>query len=114
MADIPCSRSEPESLVVPMPGQVDIATAESVRQSLLTTRHSVASVVVADLTSTDYCDSTGFRTLAEMHRALAAKGKELRLAATPAGAVARTLALLELDQVLPAYRNVDAAMSGSE
>jgi anti-anti-sigma factor len=97
-----------------MPRQVDIATAESVRESLLTARYSAASIVVADLTSTDYCDSTGFRTLAEVHRALAARGKELRLALTASGAVARTLMLLELDQMLPAYRTVDAALSASE
>jgi len=97
-----------------MPGQIDLANAEEVRESLLTALATGAGVVVADLTATDYCDSTGFRTLAAVHRIGAADGRQLRLAVLSAGVVARTLTVLELEKLLHVYPTVSAALSGPE
>ena len=106
------SGSDSGSVVVSMPGQIDLVNAAEVRENLLTALGSGAGVVVADLTSTDYCDSTGFRTLTAVHRTGAAAGKQLRLALIPAGVVARTLTVLELDRLLHVYPSIDDALSG--
>jgi anti-sigma B factor antagonist len=98
-------------VVVSMPAEIDLANAAAVRADLLAAFDSGARVVVADLTSTDYCDSTGFRTLAAAHRAGVAARRQLRLAVAPAGVVARTLSLLELDKLLAVYPGISEARS---
>lgn len=98
-------------VVVTMPAQLDVTNAEAVRADLLTALDSEVTVVVADLAATEYCDSTGFRILATVHQDGFARGRQLRLVVTPAGVVARTLAVLELDGLLEVYPSVSEALA---
>jgi anti-anti-sigma factor len=91
---------------------MDLANAETVREDLLAALGSGAAIVVADLMSTGYCDSTGFRTLTAVHRAGTAMGGQLRLAVNPAGVVARALTVLELDRLLYVYPSIRDALTG--
>ena len=64
-------------------------------------------VVVADMTATSFCDSTGLRALALAHKRAAAPNTELRLVIT-SGDVLRVMAITQLDTVLRIYRSLDA------
>jgi anti-anti-sigma factor len=101
-------RAEPA--IVTVPDQVDRANAESVHQQLVAAC-AAGVTVVADLTSTRFCDSTGIRNITLAHQHAKTLDGQLRLA-IPAGVVHRVLELLELENVLLIYPTVAAAMNG--
>jgi anti-anti-sigma factor len=65
--------------------------------------------IIADLTATIFCDSSGVRALLLAHQKAAASGVELWLVVPP-GPVLRIIALLGVDEVLPIYPTLDAAL----
>src|SRR3984957_20670782 len=70
-----------------------------------------AETVIADLSATEFCDSSGARALLTAHRRAAAAGGELR-AAIPAAAVRRAMSLLALDTILNIYPGLAEALAG--
>lgn len=50
-------------VVVPMPAEIDLANAGRVGAQLCTAASPGVTVIVADLTGTQFCDSAGIRTL---------------------------------------------------
>jgi anti-anti-sigma factor len=50
-------------VVVPMPAEIDLANAGRVGEQLRTAAGLGVTVIVADLTGTQFCDSAGIRTL---------------------------------------------------
>ena len=69
------------------------------------------TVVVADLTATQFCDSAGIRTLLQARDSVAASHAQLRLAVARGGAVRRALQAIGLQRVLPLYSTVEAALA---
>ena len=96
--------------IVTVPDQIDKANALSVHEQLLAAC-APGVTVVADLTSTRFCDSTGIRNITLAHQHAKKLDGQLRLA-LPAGVVRRVLELLELEKVLLIYPTVAAAMNG--
>lgn len=96
--------------IVTLPDQIDGANAERVYEELRAAC-GPGVTVVADMTATRFCYSTGIRniTLADEH-AKTLEG-QLRLA-LPAGVVHRVLELLGLDEVLLIYPTMAAAVNG--
>jgi anti-anti-sigma factor len=78
-------------------GDLDLGCAPRMRQALLAAVRDRARGVIADLSATTFCDSTIFSALVETHRA------------ADRVAVARPLAILGLDRLLPLYGDLDAA-----
>jgi anti-anti-sigma factor len=66
-------------------------------------------VVIADLTSTAFCDSSGVRYLLLAHDKAAAHGAQLRLAVQPDGMVLRMLTLMGLHRVLQVHVSLEEA-----
>jgi anti-sigma B factor antagonist len=87
-------------VIVPLPAEIDISNSESVGAALGAACASGAGVVVADLTSTAFCDSSGIRYLLLAHDEAAAHDAQFRLAVQPDGMVLRMLTLMGLHQVL--------------
>ncbi|MFJ9786529.1 STAS domain-containing protein [Amycolatopsis sp. NPDC101161] len=83
-------------------GDLDLATTSRLREVLLGPFADGARGVVADLTETTYCDSTVFSVLVEAYREALAREIPYAIAAARI-AVARPLAILGLDQVLPLH-----------
>jgi anti-sigma B factor antagonist len=98
-------------VVVPLPAEIDISNSESVGTQLGVACASGAGVVVADLTSTAFCDSSGIRYLLLAHDAAEAHDAQLRLAVQPDGMVLRMLTLMGLHQVLRVHVSLDEAMA---
>jgi anti-sigma B factor antagonist len=105
-------RQEPAgAVVVSLPAEIDISNSESVGAQLDVACASGAGVVVADLMSTAFCDSSGIRYLLLAHDAAAAHHAQLRLAVQPDGMVLRMLTLMGLHQVLQVHISLDEAMA---
>jgi anti-sigma B factor antagonist len=95
--------------VVAMPAEIDAVNAEKTRQDLLSAVSLGAAVVVIDMSETTFCDSAGVQAIIVACRQAAANGTELRLVAT---AVLRILTVVGVDQLMPIYPTLEAALAG--
>jgi anti-sigma B factor antagonist len=96
--------------VITLPVEIDITNSDQVREDLLSVVNQGAALLVADLSKTTFCDSSGISALARSFRRTQASGGEMRLAvSTPA--VHRVLALTGVDRLIDIYPSVTAALS---
>ena len=98
------------SAVVSMPTELDITNARPFGEELIAALVLGNAVVIADMTNTRFCDSSGARALAIAHRQAAALKAELWLV-VPSASVLRTLSLSGLDQLIPIYQTLDEALA---
>lgn len=97
--------------VVVLPAEIDISNVQRVLTQLHAVFATGATVVVADLTSTVFCDTTGLHALMQVHRRASADGAQLRLAVAPDGPVHRVLEMMGIDRLVPVFASRDAAAS---
>jgi anti-anti-sigma factor len=97
--------------VVAFPERVDVSSAARVRDQLLGEFDRGATVVVADMSATAWCDRAGVDAVARACQRAVVCRAELRLVATAPG-VRRLLAARGLDRVVPVYCSVEAAVAG--
>lgn len=95
--------------VMTFPAEIDISNAAQLREDLLSALVQGASLVVADMSDTTFCDSAGVALLARVVRQAAESGSGLRVAAS-APAVTRVLALTGIDKLIEIYPSVEAAL----
>ncbi len=93
-----------------LPAEVDISNAGQVRQDLAAVVAQDASLVVADMSATTFCDSAGVTALVRAVRMANESGTGLRVAAS-APAVTRVLAITGVDRLIEVYPSVAAAMA---
>jgi anti-anti-sigma factor len=98
--------------VVALPAELDYSNADQTGRALAAALASGASVVIADLTGTTFCDSPGARMLWLVHNQAVEKRVGLRLVVTSA-AVRRVLEIMELDDLLRIYPTLDAALDAA-
>jgi anti-sigma B factor antagonist len=104
-------REQPtEPVVVRLPAKIDLISAERVGERLCSAFTLGAAVVIADLTSTLFCDSAGIRQFVLAHNYANAHHAQLRFV-IPERNVLRVLAMTGLDEFLSVYPSLDAAMS---
>ena|SRR5689334_19949793 len=101
--------------VIKLPAEVDVSNADHIRRELTAAMAQNASLVIADMTSTTFCDSAGVTALVRAVRKANASGAGLRVASS-APAVTRVLAITGVDRLIEIYPSVAAAMAdpGSE
>ena len=97
-------------VVVTMPAEIDVTNADRIGGELSAAIAGGAGIVVADMTGTRFCNSSGISMLVLAHRQAAANGAELRLVVLSA-AVLRALKLVRMDCLLPIYPSLDAALT---
>jgi anti-sigma B factor antagonist len=98
------------AVVVALPAEIDMANADWVGQQLGSAVDRGVSTVIADMTATTFCDSSGISMLVRVHKQAAANGTELRLV-VPATAVLRSLTLVSIDHLLPIYPSLSMALA---
>lgn len=99
-------------VVVVLPAEIDVTNADEVHERLVTALTSGAGAVVADLTPTFFCDSSGVHAIMRAHERAAARNVGLRLAVPPGGSVRRVLQLTGADRIMPVYASVQEAIAG--
>lgn len=106
--DLTPARARP--VVVTMPAEMDITNADRIGEELSAAIACGAGIVVADMTGTRFCNSSGISMLVLAHRQAAANHAELRLVVLSA-AVLRALKLVRMDCLLPIYPSLAAALT---
>jgi anti-sigma B factor antagonist len=98
------------SQVVVFPVEADVSCSEAVGETLLAAFGPGVSVVIADMSATEYCDSSAIRQLIIAYKQAASTGAELRVV-TASPAVRRVLNVLEVDQLLNLYPDMASALA---
>ncbi|HEY1346507.1 MAG TPA: STAS domain-containing protein [Streptosporangiaceae bacterium] len=96
--------------VVTLPGSIDLSSARRIGGELGSVLTSGVTTVIADMTATTFCDSSGARILVAACEQAAANNIEMRLV-VPSSFVLRALALMGLDRLLPVYLTLDGALA---
>lgn len=94
--------------VVTVPAEVDVTNIGEVCQGLLSAASQDVPVLIIDMSGTTFCDSAGVHAIIAAHQQAAAAGTELRLVAT---AVLRILTIVGVDQLVPIYPDLEAALA---
>ena len=96
--------------VVTAPEEIDITNAPELRSALLEAAADGHRTLVADMTRTRFCDSSGLHTLLAAHKRAQAEGGELLVVIPVGGAVFRIFTLTRLDEVIPCFDSLDKAL----
>ncbi|MFE5893864.1 STAS domain-containing protein [Streptomyces sp. NPDC056468] len=96
--------------VVTVTGEIDQQTSQPLQQALDATPPA-PSLVVVDMSSVSFMDSTGINIFIAAHRSLAADGGGLRLAALT-DPVLRTVRLVGVDTFIDCHLTVEQALNG--
>jgi anti-anti-sigma factor len=95
--------------IVALPAEIDITNAGQVGAELAKAFQSHPSVVIADMSLTVFCDSSGVRQLLIASDAASECKSELRLVVA-SDAVVRVFRILGVDAVLKVYRSMGQAL----
>ena len=100
-------------VVVVLPAEIDVTNSELVHDKLVAALTPGVGVVVADMTSTSFCDSSGVHAVIFAHEVAAASGVQMRIAVSPGGSVRRVLQLIGVASVVPVYPSLAEAMDAA-
>jgi anti-sigma B factor antagonist len=98
------------AVVIALPAEIDMANADGVGQQLGSAVEPGVRTVIADMTATTFCDSSGISMLVRAHKQAVANGTELWLV-VPAVTVLRCLTLASIDHLLPIYPSLSTALA---
>jgi anti-sigma B factor antagonist len=96
--------------VVKAPEEIDITNAADLRSALLAAAADGPGTLVADMTRTRFCDSSGLHALLAAHKRAQAEGGELLLV-IPSAAVLRIFAITGIDRMIPTFTSLDDALA---
>ncbi len=99
--------------VIRLKGELDIATADDLRDDLRKARESYGENVILDLTELEFMDSQGLSVIVGCHKAVTAAGGSLALVA-PRPIVRRTLEITGLSGRLHLFDSVEEAAGPRE
>jgi anti-sigma B factor antagonist len=99
-----------EPVVVRLPAKIDLLSAERVGEQLCAAFTLGAAVVIADLSSTLFCDSAGIRQFVLAHNYANAHGAQMRFV-VPERNILSVLMMTGLDRFLSVYPSLEAALS---
>ena len=99
--------------VVTLPVEIDVTNADVVRDSLLSVMDQGAALLIADMSTTNFCDSAGVSALVRTFRRMSTGTSAMRLVvSTPA--VQRVLSITGVDRLLDVYPSVAASPAGPD
>ena len=96
--------------VITCSGEIDMASADALREELNEAVQSTATDVLVDLTNVTFMDSTGLGVLAKARMRAEERGCVIRLVG-PIPHVAKVLHITQLDQVIPVHETLDEALA---
>jgi anti-sigma B factor antagonist len=98
--------------VVTLPEEIDVTIADSVRDELLAILDRGATLLIADLSKTEFCDSAGVSALVRTYRQASTTGNPMRLVVgTPS--VRRVLSITGVDRLVDIFPSVAASLAGA-
>jgi len=109
MDNRPMTAQAAELSIVTLPVEIDAINAGTVHAQLVAACTPTASIVVADLSDTVFCDSSAVRALVQAHRLAVSRDIDFRLVVT-SNAVFRVLELSGLETILRLYPSIESAV----
>jgi anti-sigma B factor antagonist len=100
--------------VVVLPPEIDVTNSDEVYQQLTAALSPGVGTVIADLTSTAFCDSSGVHAIVQAYEWAATRDVGVRLAVSPSGSVRRVLQLTGADHIVPVFASVPEAIQGPD
>jgi anti-sigma B factor antagonist len=97
-------------VVVVLPAEIDVTNSQQVHDQIVAALAPGVDVVIADMTATTFCDSSGVHALVFAHEAAVARGARLPLAVPPDGSVPRVLQLIGVGRIVPLHASVAEAV----
>jgi anti-sigma B factor antagonist len=104
----PVSPARP--VVVTFPHEIDMANADELGELLISALVVGPGTVVADMSATTFCDTSGLRILVKAHKQAVSANAEFRVVVSSI-AVLRAMAYTALDTVLRIYPSVEHALA---
>ena len=98
------------AVVVALPAEIDMASADRVSQQLGAAFAPGVKTIIADMTATRFCDSSGISVLVRAHKQAAANRTQLRLV-VHSTVVLRSLRLVQMDSLVPIYPTLSQALA---
>jgi anti-sigma B factor antagonist len=96
--------------VVAAPGEIDITNAPELRSALLEAAAHGHGTVVADLSRTQFCDSSGLYALLAAHKRATTAGGDMLLV-LPGNAVLRVFTITGVDRIIPNFTSLEEALA---
>jgi anti-sigma B factor antagonist len=96
--------------VLAAPEEIDITNAAELRAALMAAAADGHGRLIADLTRTRFCDSSGLHALLAAHKHAQAEGGELLLV-IPSTAVLRIFTITSIDRMIPNFTTLDQALA---
>jgi len=100
-------------VVVGLPAEIDVTNCQQVYEELITALTPGVATMIADMTETVFCDSSGVHAIMQAYESAAARDVQLRLAVSPDSSVHRVLQLIGVGHLLSVYPNLDEALDAS-
>lgn len=105
----PCEMVDGVPVVV-APEEIDITNAPELRSALLEAAAHGHGTVVADLSRTQFCDSSGLHALLAAHKRATAAGGDMLLV-IPGNAVLRVFTITGVDHIIPNFTSLEEALA---
>ena len=97
--------------VITLPEEIDVTNADMVREELLSVMNQGATLLIADMSKTNFCDSAGVSALVRTFRRASGSAETMRLVvSTPA--VQRVLSITGVDRLVDIFPSVAASLAG--
>ncbi|MEP7024040.1 MAG: STAS domain-containing protein [Actinomycetota bacterium] len=103
-------RAGPQA-VITLPEEIDVTNADPIRQALLSAVNPDITALIIDMSGTTFCDSAGLYAIVAAYRQATAAGTQLRLVAT---SILRIFQVIGVDQLIPTYPSLEAALATHE
>jgi anti-sigma B factor antagonist len=100
-------------VIVELPAEIDVTNSDDMYDRLVAALAPGVHVVIADLTSTSFCDSSGVRMIVRAHESAATRGVRLQLAVPPEGSVRRVFQLTGVGTLMAIYPSLEEAINAS-
>jgi len=100
-----------QTAVLTLPPEIDVTNADALREDMLSLLNQGASALIADMSTTTFCDSAGVSALVRAYKRATASSADVRLVIT-SPAVERVLTLIGVGHFINRYPTVAAAMAG--
>jgi anti-sigma B factor antagonist len=104
-------RQHDEQVVITLPGEIDVTNSPGLRETLLAVIRQQSVLLVADMSATTFCDSSGINVIVAAYRQAVAVGADMRLVIRHSAA-RRVFEINGIDTVIGIYPDLPAALSG--
>jgi anti-sigma B factor antagonist len=96
-------------VVVVLPSEIDVTNSEEVYEQLVAAFAPGVRAVIADMTETIFCDSSGVHAIMHAHESATARDVRMLLAVSAATSVRRVLELIGVGRLMPVYLSLAEA-----